>query len=541
MDDISKRTVRYFISYTRADGKLPDKLLAELKKELGASSKYLFVPWRDTDILPGERWHAEIQRAVHDCDFGLLLVSPAFLGNGYVTGHELPVFVGGTKPCIPVMLCPVDLQNQNLRGLERLQLFGYAPPRDPRARSFQECTSPKHQTAFAHELFKDICSRLDGHFGSLACTETEPPNMAESVASTLQRTFACQFREFRGRGGDLRRLEQALLKDHKCAGVVIGAFGGMGKTALAHQFCTVNRVGSLFDLVLGASAKKRYLDVGAFGLHEGGERQADQAVETIHEYLLQIATQLRLKDPGALSDRKLEEEIRVALGGKRALLLLDNLETIDQTHTALQLLGRVCSPPAHKFLITARKLPESLGLGVTAVALDRLESLDSRLLVRDLLEDLDPKLASRLGEDSEAIAAILKRAEGHPLALRLLTGKLVAQGEKAILTLPESDGQNGTAGWSAGFFQFVFDEAFLSYLEPIATDVGSVIASYPNGLTERSLLSACKTVHPELASQSIQAAIERLLRTFCLHREHLDGEVMLAMHPLTREFFITLQ
>jgi hypothetical protein len=541
MDDKPKRTVRYFVSYTRADRKLPDKLLSELKKQLGASANYQFLEWRDTEIQPGKNWHAEIRRALDECDFGLLLVSPAFLGNAYVTEHELPVFVQGPKPCIPVTLCTLDFQNQSLRGLERLQLFGYTPPRDVHSRSFEECTSPKHQSAFARALFSAISNHLAQRFESLTAARPGSWGTAESAASTVQRAFACQFREFRGRTGELNRLQRAVLKDQRCAGVVIGALGGMGKTALANQFCTVNDVGSLFDIVLGASAKKRYLDVGAFGLHDGGISQRDHAVQTIHEYLLQIATQLQLKDAGALADRKLEEEICGALNGRRAMLLLDNLETIDQTNAALRLLGRLCSPPAQKFLVTARNLPESPGLPVTAIALNRLESIDSRLLVRDLLEELNPELASSLQDDSEAISAILNRADGHPLALRLLTGKLVAQGEKAILAMPDSSRRTSHTDWSEGFFQYVFDEAFLSYLEAIAIDVACVIASYPNGLTERRLLSACQKAHTDVTSQSLDAAIERLLRTFCVHREHLEGEAVLAMHPLTREFFISLK
>ena len=50
---MSKRTVRYFVSYTRDDKKLPEKLLTELRKKLGADAGYDFIPWRDTDILVG--------------------------------------------------------------------------------------------------------------------------------------------------------------------------------------------------------------------------------------------------------------------------------------------------------------------------------------------------------------------------------------------------------------------------------------------------------------------------------------------------------
>ena len=37
---------------------------------------------------------------------------------------------------------------------------------------------------------------------------------------------------------------------------------------------------------------------------------------------------------------------------------------------------------------------------------------------------------------------------------------------------------------------------------------------------------------------ALRVAIERLLRTFCVQKEHTEGEVVLGMHPLTREFFL---
>src|SRR5260221_8937485 len=114
-----KRTVRYFISYTRDDEKIPDALLKELGKQLGASGAYEFVPWRDTGILVGKDWDGEIKKALEECDFGLLLVSPAFLGKKYITEQELPVFVGDRKkPCIPVTLRRIDFEDQDLKGLK---------------------------------------------------------------------------------------------------------------------------------------------------------------------------------------------------------------------------------------------------------------------------------------------------------------------------------------------------------------------------------------------------------------------------------------
>jgi hypothetical protein len=330
-----------------------------------------------------------------------------------------------------------------------------------------------------------------------------------------------------------------LLKDQKCTGVVIGAFGGMGKTALAYQFCKTYGVESLFNVIVGASSKTKYLDVGAFGLHDGGVRPTDHAVQTVREYLVEVAVQLKLRDPGARPDNKLEEEIRSAIADKRALFLLDNLETIDETTAALNLLSRLCSPPGQKFLITARKLSDTSGRGIASLRLKRLERNDALLLVHDLLEDLDQKAAAATRDDSAAMSAILKRADGHPLALRLLTGKLVAQGEKA-LTMPDPSRPIGKENWSQELFGFVFDEAFLAYLQPIAVDAACIIASYTYGLTERDLFAACEAADPTVTPEVLEKVVRRLLDTFCVYHEPDQGETVLAMHPLTREFFAGL-
>lgn len=81
----TKRTVRYFVSYAHADGKLAAQLEQELQKQLGACKHYHFERWSDHKILVGEKWHDEIQKALVECDFGLLLVSPSFLGSKYIT------------------------------------------------------------------------------------------------------------------------------------------------------------------------------------------------------------------------------------------------------------------------------------------------------------------------------------------------------------------------------------------------------------------------------------------------------------------------
>ena len=153
-----KPVIRYFVSYAHDDQELKDKLLKLLKQRLAIDKDYCFEDWDDRKILPGDPWHETIQQAVAACQFGLLLVSPAFLGSQYIQDHELRSFVTSNlktakpeKRAIPVALEPILFDNMDLQGLEKLQIF-----RDSKGRSFSECGEDTACKNFALELFQKI-------------------------------------------------------------------------------------------------------------------------------------------------------------------------------------------------------------------------------------------------------------------------------------------------------------------------------------------------------------------------------------------------
>ena len=104
----NKRVVRFFVSYAHEDNELAEKLMKEFRVQFKPSRRYELELWVDREIMVGEDWNQRIQQAIHDCDFGLLLVSPAFLGSDYIGEHELPHFIGAIseskKPVLPVGL-----------------------------------------------------------------------------------------------------------------------------------------------------------------------------------------------------------------------------------------------------------------------------------------------------------------------------------------------------------------------------------------------------------------------------------------------------
>jgi len=114
-----RRTVHYFVSYSRRDGALKDEFLERLEDLFAAANGIRFVGWQDRDIELGSRWHDQIQKAIETCDFGLLLISPAYLGRDYIVTHEIPRFLEPGKQIIPVALQALRFDGTlNLRGLE---------------------------------------------------------------------------------------------------------------------------------------------------------------------------------------------------------------------------------------------------------------------------------------------------------------------------------------------------------------------------------------------------------------------------------------
>ncbi len=176
-----KRRVRYFVSFAHKDKKLKDDLLGRLADVLATATNYRIEGWQDKEIELGSVWHRQIQAAINKCDFGLLLLSPAFLRSEYITNHELPSFVVDApfhpvaqKRVAPVALKPIRFDGKmDLRGLEQRQIFHY-----PDGRAYQACRGNERKDKFVEELFAKIIEMLDRH-------PREPLERAET--STLDR------------------------------------------------------------------------------------------------------------------------------------------------------------------------------------------------------------------------------------------------------------------------------------------------------------------------------------------------------------------
>ena len=163
--DLRKR-IEFFVSYAHRNQQLAESFITKLVDHLRPSKAYNYRLWMDPGIIIGEEWEKQIIEARDKCDFGLLLVSPAFLGSKFIGENELPHFVGNNRtPSIPVMLQPVDLELHDLRGLKALQIFRFTGQRFKEPRAYGECKN-NARDAFVLALFRAIEQKLAAQPGS---------------------------------------------------------------------------------------------------------------------------------------------------------------------------------------------------------------------------------------------------------------------------------------------------------------------------------------------------------------------------------------
>ncbi len=156
-----KKKIAVFVSYARANRDLAKRFLKKYKEQAIPSKHYQYAFWRDADILVGEKWHEEIQGALEQCDVGLVLISPAFLGSQYIQDHELPKFLKSReKLVVPVLLQPIDIDRHDLKGLQRTQIFRLDRQRFSSPKAYGECSGAQRDQ-FALELFQQVEARLD--------------------------------------------------------------------------------------------------------------------------------------------------------------------------------------------------------------------------------------------------------------------------------------------------------------------------------------------------------------------------------------------
>ncbi|KOP25239.1 NB-ARC domain-containing protein [Hapalosiphon sp. MRB220] len=319
---------------------------------------------------------------------------------------------------------------------------------------------------------------------------------------------------FVGRKEEIARCLEALSPDDRGWGVTIDGIGGMGKTALALEVAHLAREQALFDAYLFVSAKTTWLSAE-------GVRQETLTLSSLDSFCREFAKGLGQTEIVNMSDAKARRQALLdALRGRRALLIWDNLETLntEEREMIAEFLRKLPTP--NKAIATSRR---RTGESALTIRLDRLSEIDARELMQAKAR-LYPRLAQELkATRPEILTAVYNAAGGNPLALDWTLGQVAYKGCSISTALERLR----NAPDSADLYGFLFADTAGDLSDNDRT-VLSALAIFRTPTTTVALADAT-----DLVVREIRVSVDKLV-TLSLVND-LEGE-RFGLHPLTRTY-----
>lgn len=369
---------------------------------------------------------------------------------------------------------------------------------------------------------------------------TTPDNLANNIASSVghylaERNSAHESpsppgRGARGEGGDtlprlgffvgrakeLDIIKSALSPDSRTWGALIDGPGGIGKTALAIK-AAHDAPAELFERKIFITAKVRELTA------EGEAKLTDFTRPTYLAMLDELGKELGADGLEKLAPDDRPNELRLALAGKKALIIFDNLETLpeDERTRLFQFLSRL--PEGNKAIVTSRRRAD---VDARIVRLDRLARDDAMQLIAELAAKY-PRLARASQKEREDLYEI---TQGNPLFIRWIAGQLGREGSQCR-TIAEACAFIDKAPKGNDPLEYIFGDL----LETFTADETKVLAA----LTHFSLPAKLKwiadmTTLPERAAETaLEDLTDRSILTSDLPRQTY------FLPPLTAKFIRT--
>ena len=362
---------------------------------------------------------------------------------------------------------------------------------------------------FTDDLAYKIVSAVKSHIA-----RTEPP-IPYSPPKPRGSTLPSQ-PYFFGRAAELDIIKSALSHESRTWGALIDGPGGIGKTALAIK-AAHDAPAELFERKIFITAKVRELTA------QGEAKLTDFTRPTYLAMLDELGKELGADGLEKLAPDERPNELRLALAGKKALIIFDNLETLpEEERTRLfQFLSRL--PEGNKAIVTSRRRTD---VDARIVRLDRLARDEALQLIAELAAKY-PRLARASQKEREDLYEI---TQGNPLFIRWIAGQLGRAGSQCR-TIAEACAFIDKAPKGNDPLEYIFGDL----LETFTADETKVLAA----LTYFSLPAKLKWLADmtNLRERAAETALEDLTDRSILTSD-LSAQTYF-LPPLTAKFIRT--
>jgi tetratricopeptide (TPR) repeat protein len=346
--------------------------------------------------------------------------------------------------------------------------------------------------------------------------QTAPTPQSPITNHQLPKNSLPQQPYFFGRAKELSIIADAIAPDSRTWGALIDGPGGIGKTALAIK-AAHDAPAELFERKIFITAKVRELTA------EGEAKLTDFTRPTYLAMLDELGKELGADGLEKLAPDERPNELRLALAGKKALIIFDNLETLpEEERTRLfQFLSRL--PEGNKAIVTSRRRTD---VDARIVRLDRLARDEALQLIAELAAKY-PRLARASQKEREDLYEI---TQGNPLFIRWIAGQLGREGSQCR-TIAEACAFIDKALKGNDPLEYIFGDL----LETFTTDETKVLAA----LTYFSLPAKLKWIADmtDLPARATETALEDLADRSILTSDLPKQTYFLP--PLTAKFIRT--